>query len=397
MSKSVKWLFVLFAGWMLGWYSHQYWNPPEIPPTTEAQPDSSPSGDVQISSRQVVQAGRHRADQPASLADNSLQHMLSTHQYQNAMQLFNSHTGKADKERYRSVVIKHLNRLLQLKDYPHAGQLLSAYLDEEYRDVDVLLLRARLYRLQGRYRQAIETLYDARSYEHRQPQLTLISERIRTYVTDYDRQLESSDEQQARLALYEYLVQVEPDHSPYFIALARSQLDQSRLEEARQSLSLVESDPRVSAQAQQLISQIEDTVTFSQTNPVAIPLIRHGEHFLINALINDSVSVRLLIDTGASMTVLRGDILTSAGMFPAARPSIRRFSTANGVVEGAVVRLDSLSIGDQRMTNLEVAALDLASLDSADGLLGMNFLKRYKFFIDQNKPELRLSTFTQTR
>ncbi|MEN8802052.1 MAG: TIGR02281 family clan AA aspartic protease [Thiogranum sp.] len=323
--------------------------------------------------------------------------MLSTGQYQQAMQLFNAPDSQSSREQYRVTLIQYLNTLLQVKDYLHADQILSAYLNEEYRDVDVLLLRARLYWLQGQHRQAIETLYDAKSYEYRAPQLALIAERIRTYVADHDRQLQIADEQLTRLALYEYLVQVEPDYSPYFIALARAQLAQNRLDEARQSLFLVESDPRVSDEARLLLSQIEDTVTFSQASQVSIPLTRQGEHFLIDARINDRVTVRLLIDTGASMTVLRDDILVAAGLFKPARPSLQLFSTANGLVEGAVYRLDNLSIGDQNVANIEVAALGLASLQSADGLLGMNFLKHFKFFIDQNKPELRLSGLTDTR
>jgi len=386
MSKHVKWLFVLFAGWMLGWHSHQHWSSRDI----------SPPGDASKSSIQVGQADQQGADKPGSPQRTVFEEMLLTGQYQNAIQLFDSQDSQPGREQYRTILIEHLNTLLRINDYLHAGQILSAYLNEEYRDVDVLLLRARLYWLQGHYRHAIETLYDAKSYEYRAPQLALITERIRTYVADYDRQLENTDEQQTRLALYEYLVQVEPDYPPYFIALARTQLGQNRLDEARQSLSLVESDPLVSHQAQQLLSQIEDTVTFSQANPIAIPLIRQGEHFLIDARINDRVAVRLLIDTGASMTVLRDDILAAAGIFQAAKPALQLFSTANGLVEGAVYRLDSLSIGDQNVANIEVAALDLTSLHSADGLLGMNFLKHFKFFIDQNKPELRLSSFTET-
>jgi clan AA aspartic protease (TIGR02281 family) len=397
MSKHVKWLSVLIAGWMLGWHSHRHWSSQDVSPPAELQRGSGLPGNAGRNSAQVGQDNGHVSDRPDSAEKSVFEEMLITGQYQNAIQLFNSQDSQASREQYRTTLIQYLNMLLRVKDYLHAGQILSAYLNEEYRDVDVLLLRARLYWLQGRHRQAIETLYDAKSYEYRTPHIALITEQIRTYVADYDRPLKNTDEQQTRLALYEYLVQVEPDHSPYFIALARVQLSQNRLDEARQSLFLVESDPQVSDEARQLLRQIEDTVTFSQPNPIAIPLIRQGEHFLIEARINDKVAVRLLIDTGASMTVLRDDILLAAGIFKPARPSLQLFSTANGLVEGAVYRLDNLSVGDQNVTNLEVAALSLASLHSADGLLGMNFLKHFKFFIDQNKPELRLSSFSETR
>ena len=397
MSKHVKWLFVVFAGWMLGWQSHLHWSSRDISPPGELRAGSSSPGVASTSGVQVGQADQQGAVKPGTPESIVFEEMLLAGQYQNAIQLFNSQDRQPGREQYRTILIEHLNTLLRNKDYLHAAQILSAYLREEYRDVDVLLLRARLDWLQGHHRQAIETLYDAKAYEYRTPQIALITERIRKIVTDYDKQLQNTDEQQTRLALYEYLVQVEPDHSPYFIALARTQLSQNRLDEARQSLFLVQSDPRVSDEARQLLSQIEDTVAFSQDNPIAIPLIRQGEHFLIDARINDRVAVRLLIDTGASMTVLRDDILPAAGIFKPARPSLQLFSTANGLVEGAVYRLDNLSIGDQNVANIEVAALGLASLHSADGLLGMNFLKHFKFFIDQNKPELRLSSFTETR
>jgi len=397
MSRHVKWLSVLIAGWMLGWHSHRHWSSLDVSPLAELQAGSGLSGNAGSNDTRTGQDDEHVSDRPDSPEISVFEEMLTTHQYQNAMQLFNSQDSPASREQYRTTLIQYLKTLLRVEDYHHAGQILSVYLDEEYRDVDVLLLRARLYWLQGGYRQAIETLYDAKSYEYRTPQIALITERIRTYVADYDRQLQNTDEQQTRLALYEYLVQVEPDHSPYFIALARTQLSQNRLDEARQSLFLVQSDPHVSDEARQLLSQIEDTVTFSQANPIAIPLIRQGEHFLIDARINDKVVVRMLIDTGASMTVLRDDILPAAGIFKPARPSLQLFSTANGLVEGAVYRLDNLSVGDQNVANIEVAALGLASLRSADGLLGMNFLKHFRFFIDQNKPELRLSGFSEPR
>ncbi len=397
MSKHVKWLFVLCAGWVLGWHTHRHWSAQDVSPSAELRPGSGLPGGAGRNSVQVRQEDEHAPDRSGSPASSVFEEMLSTGQYQHAMQLFNAPDSQSSREQYRVTLIQYLNTLLQVKDYLHADQILLAYLNEEYRDVDVLLLRARLYWLQGQHRQAIETLYDAKSYEYRAPQLALIADRIRTYVADHDRQLLIADEQLTRLALYEYLVQVEPDYSPYFIALARAQLAQNRLDEARQSLFLVESDPRVSDEARQLLSQIEDTVTFSQASQVSIPLTRQGEHFLIDARINDRVTVRLLIDTGASMTVLRDDILVAAGLFKPDRPSLQLFSTANGLVEGAVYRLDNLSIGDQNVANIEVAALGLASLHSADGLLGMNFLKHFKFFIDQNKPELRLSGLTETR
>ena len=43
------------------------------------------------------------------------------------------------------------------------------------------------------------------------------------------------------------------------------------------------------------------------------------------------------------------------------------------------------------VNNLETGVLDLAGQTGIDGLLGMNFLRHFRFFIDQNESELRLS------
>jgi predicted aspartyl protease len=67
------------------------------------------------------------------------------------------------------------------------------------------------------------------------------------------------------------------------------------------------------------------------------------------------------------------------------------FSTANGLVQAPVYKLDSLSVGDWHVNHLEIGVLDLDSRSDVDGLLGMNFLNHFQFFIDQNKAVLRLS------
>jgi len=67
------------------------------------------------------------------------------------------------------------------------------------------------------------------------------------------------------------------------------------------------------------------------------------------------------------------------------------FNTANGRVRAPVYVLESLSVGDWKVSNLEIGVLDLSGGSAIDGLLGMNFLKHFQFFIDQNEALLRLS------
>jgi clan AA aspartic protease (TIGR02281 family) len=118
-------------------------------------------------------------------------------------------------------------------------------------------------------------------------------------------------------------------------------------------------------------------------------LQRHGDHFLVAARLADGSSARLLIDTGASMTILTPPIPARGGYTDTGQKRV--FSTANGRVTAPVYRLDVLSVGDWQVSQIEVGVLELADSPHIDGLLGMNFLRHFQFFIDQNQAMLRLS------
>ena len=202
MAKYVKWLSVIIAGWLLGWHSHQHWSLREPAIATDLPPGSSLSGDTTANATQVDQDNGHGTDQPGLAESTAFEEMLRTGQYRDAMQVFSAQNSRLSREQYRTALIQYLNTLLRLKDYPNADTLLTAYLSEESRDVDVLLLRARLHCLRGNYRQAIETLYDAIYYEYRASKLTLITELIISAVAFFGSQLNYTDGLLARLALF---------------------------------------------------------------------------------------------------------------------------------------------------------------------------------------------------
>ncbi len=381
MFKHSRWVIVLIAGLAGGWYAHQYW-----PVSEYFQPAMQVAENYDINIEALRQKGR------LSLGKiDPFDNLLKYHQYRHAVRLYNEQESEADQERYKAAIIDHLNGLLAVKDYVRADQLLLLYLFENFRDVDVLLIRAELDGLQGNYGQMIEILYEVKSYEYRAQHIASIEEKIREIVARHGRQLLDAGKHQGRLALYERLVLLEPSYSYYFIELASAQLALNRFDEAWQSLMLVASDPRVSDRAHELLSQLDSSVTFSQPTTITIPLIRRGNHFVVKAMINNKIPVQLLLDTGASMTVVKRGILESAGVRMGADVPLRQFSTVSGAAQGPVYRVDTLALGGQSVANMEIAVLELSGLDDVDGLLGMNYLKHFKLYIDQSKSVLRLS------
>ncbi len=95
-------------------------------------------------------------------------------------------------------------------------------------------------------------------------------------------------------------------------------------------------------------------------------------HFALRADV-EGVAVRFLVDTGATDVVLTMRDAERVGLDPATLRFTQPYRTANGVVMGASVRLESITIGDIVLEDVE-ASVNPAPM--AQSLLGMSFLGR---------------------
>lgn len=129
------------------------------------------------------------------------------------------------------------------------------------------------------------------------------------------------------------------------------------------------------------------------TKMAGVPLKRSGSHYIVNALLDDKFNTALMIDTGASTSVV------SQATFDALSSKLRpefigkyNINTANGLVQAPVYRFERMSIGRYYVNDIALVVMQLQHF-SADGLLGMNFLRSFKFEIDQANARLVLSPF----
>lgn len=128
----------------------------------------------------------------------------------------------------------------------------------------------------------------------------------------------------------------------------------------------------------------------TSTKDSGIPLDRIGDQFLVSSLIQERFEALLMIDTGASTTVI------SSELFSAIRRNVEteylgryNINTANGRVRAPIYRFKSLSVQGYRVNDIAMVVLPLDELQ-ADGLLGMNFLRAFRFLIDQDSGSLHL-------
>jgi predicted aspartyl protease len=100
--------------------------------------------------------------------------------------------------------------------------------------------------------------------------------------------------------------------------------------------------------------------------------------------------VRLLIDTGASYTVLPTPILQRIGCNLDQPEQKKKIVTANDAITVPIYRVPWFNCLGIKQENYPVVGLDLPANSFTDGLLGMDFLKEVKAIIDVAKGEIRL-------
>ena len=92
----------------------------------------------------------------------------------------------------------------------------------------------------------------------------------------------------------------------------------------------------------------------------------------------DGSTLRMLVDTGASIVTLTAEDADRLGVHPFPSDYTLPMSTANGVLMAAKTELREVSLGDIRVRNVQAVVLPRHA--SNISLLGMTFLQRLASF-----------------
>jgi len=95
-----------------------------------------------------------------------------------------------------------------------------------------------------------------------------------------------------------------------------------------------------------------------------------------------SLVIPVVLDTGASLTIVATDIMAQLGYDPA-NPSLdrQRIVTGSGIEYAPRTTVRSATAIGQKVINLDVLCHDLPPESGVDGLLGLSFLKHFKLTI----------------
>jgi aspartyl protease family protein len=116
-----------------------------------------------------------------------------------------------------------------------------------------------------------------------------------------------------------------------------------------------------------------------------------GNAIAAEATVNNSMTGRFLIDTGASTVVLSRAFADQAGVAYQHWPT-HKAQTANGVSEGHYGYIDDVIL--QGVEAKHIATMVVSDMGNVDGLLGLSFLGRFKIRMNAEKGYI---TLTQRR
>ena len=119
---------------------------------------------------------------------------------------------------------------------------------------------------------------------------------------------------------------------------------------------------------------------------------KRGRMIAVDALLNGKVKASLMVDTGAYYVKISRRIAEELGIkIEGAKERIVQLQVADGrLVDAEYIVLDSVNVQGVKLRDVEAAITLSPEGDTGDGLLGMSFLKNFKFQIDNISKKLTL-------
>jgi len=119
-----------------------------------------------------------------------------------------------------------------------------------------------------------------------------------------------------------------------------------------------------------------------------VPVLTAGPSAIVTATLNQTIAGNLMLDTGATHTVISQRLAGILSLRPMSRSTVQ---TVGGLIAVTISRLRSLKVGAAEVTDLPIIVHDFSRDPRIDGLLGMDFLGRYRFGLDAQRQVLVLS------
>jgi len=128
--------------------------------------------------------------------------------------------------------------------------------------------------------------------------------------------------------------------------------------------------------------------------PSAISFSHDLQGLMVNVTLNDKVNAKMVLDTGSSLVMITKNVALKLGidLSAATKPDMKAQVADGREVNVKRIIFDTMEVQGVVAKKVEGAVLldDTGDLSFGDGLLGMSFLKRFNFKVDQKEKTLVL-------
>jgi clan AA aspartic protease (TIGR02281 family) len=130
---------------------------------------------------------------------------------------------------------------------------------------------------------------------------------------------------------------------------------------------------------------ISDSKTVSQA---VVNYDKQNSMIIIRVTINNQIEKPFAVDTGASYTIIASEVAEALNLTPNPEIPPITLQTANGRVQAPLVNLQAITVGNLTTHNIAAAIHNFHNSSNIAGLLGLNFLNRFKMTVDSTRNQL---------
>jgi len=388
-------LLALAIGVVIGWTFHAFFSQLNAPYTLNNTIDISsivkkePEAlkikiptQTQKKEFKEIQTFIHYENQKKEPSENSFYTLLEKGFFSDAMALYLDAEPKKI-PLYKATLLNYFQRLM-LEEPNVSIAYMHEFIDLEPEHNEVALLLIESYKALKKYADAIklitELLENDSSMEKEQLTLNLI-QTSQTYMDE----LKNSQQFHELITFLEERIEIGIQVPFYSYELAQYYVEIQKYLLATELLKELKFNENYSEKSKNLLLFIEKKLAQNIEYQHKLPLSKSGDHFIVKVTLNDT-SLNLLLDTGATLTMINED---KASSLPIINENII-LQTAGGDISAQLQEAETLKIGNIELKKFQVVSSSF-NQKNADGLLGMNFFKEFKFKIDQDESMLYLS------
>ena len=285
---------------------------------------------------------------------------------------------------------EQVQHLLASDDSLAAVRVLKQYLQQHPQSAPAWLLLAQTLQRLGNARDSVSAWFAYLRWELDAAKAEQAMVHLRRYLLQLAQNPSLfGDDRQWLIEQLNQLTKLQADNGELHLALARLHLDNQDQTQTEYHALMALNDPQQQPQAELILAKLNDKAnTETLGSGIEIPLLRYGQQFLLEVEI-EGRKARLLLDTGASVSGLTSYfLLRHSALVKNSRPL--QLNTASGQVTSYAFRVEQLRLANLKFNNHTLAHLPMDDVRDFDGLLGVDILGRFDFFIDQNNARLVL-------